>query len=161
MVSGIVRGAMSAVIADEKLVKSARSEEMRKAGEKILEKIVEGDHEIQLLDDFSTSLTSNINLIFSNLPKNIKTLSSKMSRCWSTFHALHQEILPKLWQDLWDKLNLEVNSLFTESVNQELFQQLLITLFAEQCKPATPKDHATNDTSAPSAPCATDDTSNH
>ncbi len=85
---------MSAVVADEKLVKSAMSEEMRKVGKKVLEKIVEGDQEMQLFDDFSTSLTSN------NQPhilKLAKTLSSKRSRCWSTFHALRQKVLPKLY----------------------------------------------------------------
>ena len=112
---------------------------MKKVGRQILEK-VKGDKEIQLFDQFSTSLTSEINLTF-KFPTNIKTLSSKRSRCWSKFHALRQEVFPKLWQDFFKRLSLEVNGLFMECVNQEVFQQILVKFFAEECRPIVSEDH--------------------
>ena len=59
MAGGIVRGAMSAVLDDKKLVTSTRSDEMRKFGRKVL-KSVEGDNEMQVFDEFSASLTSKL-----------------------------------------------------------------------------------------------------
>lgn len=136
MASGIVRGAMSSVLTDENLVKSTRTDEMKKFGREVLEICLQGDKEIEVFDQFSVKLTSTINLLFSEVKeRNIKSMASKRTRCWSSFHVLRQDVLPKLWLDFFTELHIEVNYLFTQCVNQELFQQMLVTFFTEECKP--------------------------
>ena len=132
MASGVVRGAMSAVLEDKKFVQSTRSDKMRLLGRNLLTKVMEVDHEIEF-DKFSEEMISSIEAIFTNIPKGMRSQSSKKTRCWSAFHEKRHTDLQKLWQGLLTTLSLENDQLFIQSVNQELFQEMLIRYFSETC----------------------------
>ena len=69
MASGVVRGAISTVLDDPKLVQSSRTDEMRQFGKNFLAKVVENDKQIELFDTFCETIISEINKIFSGLSK--------------------------------------------------------------------------------------------
>ena len=103
MASGVVRGAISTVLDDEKLVQSARTDAMRQFGRNLLAKVMDGDQELEIFDNFSEDLTSRIDSIFSKVT-HIVTPSSKRTLCWCTFHEQRLKDLPELWQNIFVKL---------------------------------------------------------
>ena len=132
MASGVVRGAISTVLDDEKLVQSARTDAMRQFGKNLLAKVMDGDQEMEIFDKFCEELTSRIDSIFSKVT-HIVTPSSKRTLCWHTFHEQRLKNLPELWQNMFVKLGFDENHLLMQSVNQELFQQMLSSYFAREC----------------------------
>ena len=136
MASGIVRGAISTVLDDPKLIQSSITDKMRQFGKLFLAKIVENDKQIELFDTFCETITSEINKIFSGLSKRIRCPSTKRTRLWSAFHEMRQTNLLKPWQDLFLKqgINGEQDQLFMQSVNQELFQLMLIDYMEDKEK---------------------------
>lgn len=132
MACGIVRGAISTVLDDHNLVKSTRSDKMRQFGKNFLTKIVEANHEVKVFDQFCESITSDMDKILGSIPPRIRSPSSKRAYLWSTFHEQRHKQLFKPWQDLFSKLGLEGDQLFVQSVNQELFQQMLANYFSKE-----------------------------
>ena len=80
---------------------------------------------MEVFDKFCEGLISTISSIWENLPKKITSLSTKKTRFRSLFHERRLDALPKLWYELFKKLQLVPDDLFLQSVSQELFQQLL------------------------------------
>ena len=131
-----MRGAVCTVIEDEKLVSSQLSDSMRTFGRTFLAKTAESDHEIELFDMFCQNLTADMKKLFAELSHRIRSPSAKKAKLWSAFHELRQTQLPKLWHDLCCGLGLDESreqSFFMQSVNQELFQQMLANYFTERC----------------------------
>ena len=125
MASGIVRGVISVVLEDEKLVKSQRFDDMKVFGGTLIARVMKNDTNLELFDNFCIKYVGTIDNIFASLSKRIRSPTTKRTRAWTSFHQERQNNLPKLWHNLLGVLNLEENSLFTQSVNQELFQQKL------------------------------------
>ena len=135
MASGVVRGAISTVLGDPKLVQASRSDKMREFGELFLAKIAENDEQIELFDTFCDDITSELNKIFTGLSKRIRCPSTKRTRLWSAFHDQRQTKLLKLWQDLFSKQGIsDDDQLFLQSVNQELFQLMLVDYMEDKNK---------------------------
>lgn len=132
MASGIVRGAVSTVLDDEKPTKS---DKMRQFGKIFLDKIVEGEQQMELFDKFCENINSDMEKIFLSLSPRLRSPSSKRTKLWSVFHEQREKTLPRLWQDLFTSLHLEGDQLFPQSVNQELFQQMLTSYFAKKAVP--------------------------
>ena len=108
---------------------------MRRFARTFLAKVAENNHEIELFDMFCESLTADMNKVFSDLSHKIRSPSAKKARLWSAFHELRQAQLLKLWHDLFCGLSLNESrdqSLFIQSINQELFQQMLANYFAKK-----------------------------
>lgn len=142
MASGIVRGAISTVLGDPKLVQSSRSDKMRQFGGLFLAKIVENDDQIDLFDTFCDTITSEINKIFTELSKRIRCPSTKRTRLWSAFHDRRQTKLLEPWQDLFSKQGIseDQDQLFMQSVNQELFQLMLVDYMEDKEKTRASRD---------------------
>ena len=130
MASGIVRGAISAVLEDKKLVSSPLSDAMRRFGRSFIVKVAESDREIELFDTFCQHPTTGINKIFTELSVNIRSPSAKKAKLWADFHKQRQEQLPTLFSGMKIRLDAE-QSFFMQCVNQELFQQTLDNYFAK------------------------------
>ena len=126
MASGIVRGAISTVLEDKTLtIQSQNAELMLNCGNKLLQSVIENEENMEVFDKFCEGLISTISSIWENVPKKITSLSTKKTRFWSLFHERRLDALPKLWYELFKKLQLVPDDLFLQSVSQELFQQLL------------------------------------
>ena len=136
MASGVVRGAISTVLGDPKLVQSRRSDKMKQFGEVFLAKVLENDKQIELFDAFCDTITAEISKIFTGLSKRIRCPSTKRTRLWSTFHDQRQSNLLLPWQDLFSKQGIsEVqDQLFMQSVNQQLFELMLADYMEDKNK---------------------------
>ena len=86
MASGMVRGAINAVLEDEKFVQSPRSDKMRQFGKELLAKVIGSSQEIEAFDIFSQDIINQMEMIFTSIPKTVRFLSSKKAKCWSIFH---------------------------------------------------------------------------
>ena len=136
MASGVVRGAISAVIEDDKLPPSSRATAMRQFGAQLLREICKSEQEMELFDEFSERVISVVNNMFSSLPHSIKCASAKRHNLWMSFHQHRLSVFPDLWTSFLTRLNLNTESvsehvLFTQSVNQEVFQQLMSSFLQE------------------------------
>ena len=142
MASGVVRGAISTVLGDPKLVQSSRSDKMRQFGGLFMAKIVEDDDQIDLFDTFCDTIVSEINKIFTGLSKRIRCPSTKRTRLWSAFHDRRQTKLLEPWQDLFSKQGISEgqDQLFMQSVNQELFQLMLVDYMEDKEKTRASSD---------------------
>ncbi|SMN01852.1 hypothetical protein SPONN_125 [uncultured Candidatus Thioglobus sp.] len=138
MASGIVRGVISVVLEDEKLVQSTRADAMKVFGEKLIARVIESSDELEIFDKFCVKYVGAIDNIFSKLSKRIRSPTTKRTRAWTAFHQERQKNLPKLWHAFCEPLKVEENSLFTQSINQELFQQKLIEYLSEPGKRSKP-----------------------
>lgn len=126
MASGLVRGAISVVLNDDKLVKATKTDNMRLFGQTFCSKIMESDRELDLFDKFCVQFVHDIDKIFSTMSKRIRSPTTKRTRAWTSFHREREKNLPQLWHNLFSSLKLEDNSFFAQSINQELFQQRLV-----------------------------------
>lgn len=139
MASGVVRGAISTVIEDDKLPPSPRTTAMRQFGTQLLREICKSEREVELFDEFSERLVSAIKDMFSSLPHSIKCASTKRHNLWMSFHQHRLSVFPDLWTNFLThlpSLNTEPESehvILTQSVNQEVFQQLISSFFATEC----------------------------
>ena len=142
MASGVVRGAISTVLRDPKLVQSSRSDKMRQFGGRFMAKIVEDDDQIDLFDIFCDTIISEINKIFTGLSKRIRCPSTRRTRLWSAFHDRRQMILLESWQDLFSKQEIseDQDQLFMQSVNQEIFQLMLVDYMEDKEKTRASSD---------------------
>lgn len=125
MASETVRSVISAVLEDDKLMQSKRNDAMKVFGETLLARIMKSDGELELFEKFSIEYTSAIDKIFSSLSKRIRSPTTKRTRAWEAFHQEREKTLPRLWHSIFVSMKMEEDSLFTQSVNQELFQQKL------------------------------------
>lgn len=109
---------------------------MRQFGELFLTKIVENDEQIEVFDTFCDTITFEINNIFTGLSKRIRCPSTKRTRLWSAFHDQRLTKLLKPWQDLFSKLGIsgDMDLLFIQSVNQELFQLMVVDYMEDKEK---------------------------
>ena len=132
MASGIVKGAISTVLGDPKLVQSSRSDKMRQFGELFLAKMVKNDQIVLFCD----TIISEMNKIFTGLSKRIRCPSTKRTCLWSAFHDWRHTKLLEPWQDLFSKLGIseDQDQLFMQSVNQELFQPMLVDYMEDKEK---------------------------
>ena len=119
MASGIVRGAISAVLEDKKLVSSPLSDAMRRFGSSF----IVGDRTRYVLP-------TSYHKIFTELSVNIRSPSAKKARLWADFHKQRQEQLPTLFSGMEIRLDAE-QSFFMQCV---LFQQTLDNYFAKKNK---------------------------
>ena len=101
MASGIVRGAISIVLDDPKLVQSSRSDKMWQFEKNFYD--VENDWQIELFDGFCERITGDMKKIFDGLSKRVRCPSTRL---WCAFHEQQQSQLVKPWQDLLSKQGL-------------------------------------------------------
>ena len=129
MATGVVKGAINAVLED-RLILCTKTKDV---GQALMQKVIEGEREIGLFDEFCDQLVSHLDATF-YLPKKFTSLSSKKATCWSKFHAKRRVDLPKLWYNLLTSLGLEVDEMLTSSITQELFKQMLANYVAQECR---------------------------
>ena len=60
----------------------------------------ENDEKLDQFDDFCVGYVSEIDHLFSNLPKTICSSTTKRTRAWRVFHHKRGQNLPKLWEDI-------------------------------------------------------------
>ena len=98
MASGMIRGAVSAVLDDKTLVTSPLSTAVKTLGRRLLQAATENDHNIEVFDVFSQGLTEQI---LSNKGKR-----ATKARFWADFHDLRKTQLPQCWQALFEGLKV-------------------------------------------------------
>lgn len=111
---------------------------MQQFGTQLLQEICKSEREVELFDEFSERLVSVVKDMFSSLPHSIKCASTKRHNLWMSFHQHRLSVFPDLWSNFFTHLNLNTESvsehvLLTQSVNQEVFQQLISSFFATEC----------------------------
>ena len=80
-----------------------------------------GEAEVTAFDKYSTSLLCVLKSAFDNT-RIYRSPATKRQKLWSDFHQLRVKRLPKIWEELFKALNLQVDDPFLQqSVNQEVF----------------------------------------
>ena len=133
MSSGIVRCAISTVLEKKAMMlDSTRVKDYKKVGQDILEKIVLGEAEVTAFDTFSTTLLCVFKSPFDHT-RTYRSPGTKRQKLWSEFHQLRVKRLPKIWEQLFKALDLQVDDPFLQqSANQEVFEILLMEHFTQQ-----------------------------
>ena len=101
MASGVVHEVISSVIEDESIIDSSRAKEMKVFGQMLIASVGENDEKLDQFDDFCVGYVSEIDQLFSNLPKTIRSSTTKRTRAWRVFHHKRGQNLPKLWEDFF------------------------------------------------------------
>ena len=70
---------------------------------KVFAIVGENNERLDQFDDFCVRYVSAIDQLFSNLPKTIRTPTTKRTRAWTVFHHKRGENLPKLWEYFFSK----------------------------------------------------------
>ena len=89
-----MRGVISSVIEDESIIDSSRGKEMKVFGQILIATVGENDEKLDQLDDFCMGYVSEIDQLFSNLPKTIRSPTTKRTRAWTVFHHKRGENFP-------------------------------------------------------------------
>ena len=63
--------------------------------------VCENDEKLDQFDDFCVGYVSDIDQLFSNLPKTIRSSTTKRTRAWRVFHHKRGQNLPELWDDFF------------------------------------------------------------
>ena len=101
MASGVVREVISSVIEDESIIDSSRAKEMKVFRQMLVATVGENYEKLDQFDDFCVGYVSEIDHLFSNLPKTIRSSTTKRTRAWRVFHHKRGQNLPKLWEDFF------------------------------------------------------------
>ena len=133
MASGIVRGAISAVLEKTPSV-SPRSEKLKQLGNEVLTKSCAGESEVEYFDKFTDSVVSEIKeFIVQSVSQKYKSNKLKRERLWSRFHSLRCETegsFQSLWNGLLSQLNIVTNDpLLEQSVYHEVFELWMCEYF--------------------------------
>lgn len=123
MASGIVRGAITAVV-EKTPSSSSRSCKLRKWAQEVLDKAHQGDAEMEDFDQFSTDILKYFSEVISSVTNRYKLSSSKREHLWRVFHlSCAKGEPPQLWMKLTTKWGLKIDDcLLEQSLYQELFE---------------------------------------
>ena len=105
---------------------SQATEDSRKLAQDILQLSVGSTDAASSFEAFATNLLASLEKACT-VPATVKCESTRRERCWSTFHRSQVQELPALWSSLTGVLKCKEAgmALFTQHVNQKLFEKML------------------------------------
>ena len=88
----IVRGVISSVMENEKLLQSTPAHDMK---QKFLSSTMDRDDDLELFDEFCVNYVAAMDAIFINISKRIRSPATKRTRAWEAFHQERSTTLKK------------------------------------------------------------------
>ena len=123
-----VRSVIESILQDPlfHLGSQATTEDSRKLAQDILQLSVGSTDAASSFEAFATNLLASLEKACT-VPATVKCESTRRERCWSAFHRFQVQELPALWSSLTGVLKCKEAgmALFTQHVNQKLFEKML------------------------------------
>ena len=132
MASGVARSAINAVLDDKELLQasSPRIERLQVFGKNLLERVIAGDAEMTVFEEFSDELLGVLRGLLQPATKSCLA-STRREMLWSTFHQACLLQLPMVWERLLASLGLECDDdLLQQSTNQKLLEMIIPSEFS-------------------------------